>query len=117
MADRDTGSPPPLRVWRRSTERPAVAPAEEKVLCCGGPDRTVDEIFLEMRERKRQWDEERERQKAEEEAAERTPAKRRDDEDDSAALERFRNDRYAVGLLRQDNTAWGDGPTYSGTLG
>jgi len=116
MADRDGTGDAPLRVWRRSAERPAAAPTEDRVLYCGGPDRTIDEIFLEMRERKRQWDEERERQKAEAEEAGKGK-KKGDDEDDNAAVDRFRNDRYAVGLLRQDTTAWGDGPTYSGTLG
>ncbi|WP_204292478.1 hypothetical protein [Micromonospora gifhornensis] len=110
----------PLRVWRRSPQRPAPAPAPasdaDEMSYCGGPDRTVDDIFLEMRERKRQWDEERERQKAEAGEAQKDK-KQRDDEDDTAAVQRFRNDRYAVGLLRQDTTAWGDGPTYAGTLG
>ncbi|MEH1028405.1 hypothetical protein V6W11_11715 [Micromonospora profundi] len=114
MADRDGTDEAPLRVWRRSTER-AAAPADEPKLFCGGPDRTVDEIFEEMRERKRQWDEERERQKAEAES-ERTD-KKKGDADDQAAVDRFRNDRYAVKLLRQDTTAWGDGPSLSGTLG
>ncbi|MEV6694847.1 hypothetical protein AB0M35_25555 [Micromonospora sp. NPDC051196] len=116
MTEHDGTAAVPLRVWRRSPQRPASAPGEQQVLYCGGPDRTVDEIFLEMRERKRQWDEERARQKAKAEEAQKDK-KQRDDEDDSAAVERFRNDRYAVGLLRQDTTAWGDGPTHTGTLG
>jgi hypothetical protein len=114
MADRDDLSQAPLRVWRRSTER-AAARTEEPPLYCGGPNRTVDEVFQEMRERKRLLDEERARQKAEAEP-ERTDRKK-DDADDQAAVERFRNDRYAVKLLRQDTTAWGDGPSLSGTLG
>lgn len=114
MADRDGLREAPMRVWRRSAERPAAAPVEDRELYCGGPDRSVDDIFLEMRERKRQWDEERERQKSEAEEARKG---RKDDEDDDAAVKRFRKDRYAVGLLRQDTTAWGEGPSLSGTLG
>jgi hypothetical protein len=116
MTGQNSAGPVPRQVWRRSSERPAVA--EEPVLYCGGLDRTVDDIFEIANERKRLWDEERERQEAEAKAAKKDPSKKeRDDEGDDAELERFRNDRYAVGLLRQDTGAWGDGPKYSGTLG
>ncbi|GID32220.1 hypothetical protein [Paractinoplanes brasiliensis] len=111
MTGLNTGGPAPRPVWRRSAARPAVVDEPER-LCCGGPDRTVDEVFEEMRERKRLWDEERAH-----EDAEKKPDVKKDDEDDDAELERFRKDRYAVGLLRQDNGAWGHGPQYSGTLG
>ncbi|MCM4083581.1 hypothetical protein [Paractinoplanes hotanensis] len=115
MTAQNNAGPVPRQVWRRSSESPALA--EEPVLYCGGPDRTVEEVYEAAVERKRLWDEEKERQ-AEAEAAKREPAKKEpDDEDGDAAVERFRNDRYAVGLLRQETDAWGNGTRHSGTLG
>ncbi|MCO8275494.1 hypothetical protein M1L60_33415 [Actinoplanes sp. TRM 88003] len=113
MTGLNTAGSAPRPVWRRSTARPAVTEEPEPIFC-GGPDRTVDDIFQEMREYKRLWDEERAKEEAEKK---KQAAKKDDDEDDDAALERFRKDRYAVGLLKQDTGAWGDGPQYSGTLG
>lgn len=61
---------------------------------------------------------EQDRLRAEEQEAEKAEKKRRaEEEDDVKAAERYRNDRYAVKLLRQGNDAWGGDDAGSGMLG
>ena len=61
---------------------------------------------------------EQDRRRAEEDEAEKKEKKRRaEEEDDVKAAERYRNDRYAVKLLRQENDAWGADDAGSGMLG
>lgn len=60
---------------------------------------------------------EQDRLRAEEEEAEKKEKRRVEEEDDVKAAERYRNDRYAVKLLRQENDAWGGNDAGSGMLG
>lgn len=119
----DATEPTGLPKWRRT---PAAAPKAEpeRRPRCGGPEYTE----AEREEYLRRWAEARaaERELAEKERAEQEAreAKQRrgsrpadEDEDDYQAADRFRNDRYAVGLLRQDDSAWGGGDAGSGVLG
>ncbi|XVU28952.1 hypothetical protein ACQPZJ_18400 [Actinoplanes sp. CA-054009] len=114
----DGGFSAPLKVWRpRREPAPAVAPAEPPMpLRCGGPA-TVDERFEHMRALKRERDEALERARAEAEGDREPERKANDDEDEQRALERFRNDRYAVKLLRQNDDAWGGSAAGTGMLG
>ncbi|NMO56937.1 hypothetical protein HH310_37905 [Actinoplanes sp. TBRC 11911] len=102
-------------VWRPA--RPAASETAEpdRPLRCGGegPILSVDERFEMMRALKREWDEEKARTAEEEKKAEK-PA---DDEDEQRVIERFRNDRYAVKLLRQADDVWGGGAGDTGALG
>jgi hypothetical protein len=119
----DTTGGSGLPTWRRS---PAVEPRAEaeRRPRCGGPEWTA----AEREEYLRQWalDRAAEREQAERERAEEAEreAKQRrgsqpadEDEDEFQAADRFRNDRYAVGLLHGDDSAWGGGDTGSGLLG
>jgi hypothetical protein len=112
-----------LPKWRRSPAAQPRAEAERRPRC-GGPEWTA----AEREEYLRQWalDRAAEREQAERERAEEAEREARqrrgsrpadEDEDDERAVERFRNDRYAVGLLRQDGDAWGGGDAGSGVLG
>lgn len=113
----------PRSVWRRAA--PVVAPGveEERPARCGGADDLdVEGRFQRMREQRRQRKEaearERELEEAEKKAAARRARERSgEDEDDAKAAERFRNDRYSVKLLQQDNSAWGGGGAGSGDIG
>lgn len=115
----DAIEPTRLKAWKR--ERPTTPVGEDRPLMCGGPEYTVAERLELMREKQRAMDEtaRREREEAEaREAAKRRAAKPADDEEDEyLAAERSRNDRYAVGLLRQDDSAWGGAGAGSGMLG
>ncbi|WP_041831832.1 hypothetical protein [Actinoplanes sp. N902-109] len=111
----------PRPVWRRAAAAPRVA-GSDVPLTCGGGELSVAEHFELMRERKRALDEERARAHEEEEArraSRRSAAAKPDveDEDEDKAAERFRNDRYAVKLLQQDDGAWGGGGAGPGVLG
>lgn len=105
----------PRPVWRRAAAAPRVAEEEARPLTCGG-GLSVDETYLIMKERraKRKAEEARLRGDSEEKRA---PKRTEDDEDEERAAERFRNDRYSVKLLQQDNDAWGGGGAGSGVLG
>ncbi|MEV0327411.1 hypothetical protein AB0H63_13320 [Micromonospora echinospora] len=110
--------PMPLKAWKR--ERPTTPPGGGRPAMCGGPDYTAAERLELMREKQRVMDEaaRREREVAEaREAAKRRQAKPTDEEDGYLAAERLRRDRYAVTLLRQDDSAWGGGGAGSGVLG
>lgn len=102
----------PRSVWRRSTVPSALTGGEPEPppLRCGGPELSVDERYLMMREL---WLAQKAEQDAAEQEAEARAVPKPDgqdqDEDDDRAAERFRNDRYAVKLLRQEHSAW-DGP-------
>lgn len=124
----DATEPAALPTWRRARAEESRAGADqeperepERPARCGGPEYTLEERFQLMRERQREMDEAAEREREEREARE---AKQRrgsrpddEDEDELQAADRFRNDRYAVGLLRQDGDAWGGGDAGTGVLG
>ncbi|GAA2565571.1 hypothetical protein GCM10010435_42930 [Winogradskya consettensis] len=109
-------------VWRRAAAQPRVAGADEP-LRCGGPELSAEERFQLMRERRlaRKAEEERGREEADARSASRhssaAKVKSDDDEDEDRAAERFRNDRYAVKLLHQEDSVWGGGGAGSGMLG
>ncbi|XVV16088.1 hypothetical protein ACQP2X_17560 [Actinoplanes sp. CA-131856] len=106
----------PLKVWRPRRESAASPVEPVRELRCGGPI-TVDERFELMRALKQERDEAREREQAEAEAAAPAERKNTDDEDEQRMLERFRNDRYAVKLLRQSDDVWGGANSGTGALG
>jgi hypothetical protein len=113
-------------VWRPRPAAVAVPEPYDGPVRCGGPILTVDERYELMKARKRELDEERARAEAEaaeqesdtesDKEKEKLPG-RGDDEDEQRMLERFRNDRYSVQLLRQQNDAWGGPGRDGGALG
>ncbi len=108
--------PPAPRVkWQRAAAGPPVADSDEP-LRCGGPELSTEQRFLLMREKRlaRQAEQSRLREVAEAKTAKSAP--KVDDEDEDKAAERFRNDRYAVKLLQQDDSAWG-GSASTGMIG
>ncbi len=113
----------PRSVWRRAAPVVSEAVAEERPPSCGGPDDLdVEGRYQRMKEQRRKRKEaearEREREQAEAKAAARRARERSgEDEDDAKAAEKFRNDRYSVKLLQQDNSAWGGGGAGSGDIG
>jgi len=129
MRDHEPGATSGLPVWRRSRSGTA-APLEENEfpMQCGGPDLTLaeTEAYLkerdEQRKREKERAEAREREEAEEKQAARHPSVAgasgdREEEDEDRVAERYRNDRYSVKLLRQDESVWGGGGADSGMLG
>ena len=128
MRDPEAGTAPGLPVWRRSRSAPGT-PLEqpEFPMQCGGPDLTIaeTEAYLKEREQQRKREKEeaeaREREEAEARQASRHPSlaegSEKDDEDEDKVAERYRNDRYSVKLLRQDESVWGGGGADSGMLG
>ncbi|MFC0099181.1 hypothetical protein ACFFKH_16865 [Micromonospora marina] len=106
-------------VWRRTATGARTADEDER-LSCGGREPSVEERYLIMRERRLARKAE-ERARAEAEARTAGPASQRrsddEEEDDLKAAERFRNDRYAVKLLHQDDAAWTGGGAGPGVLG
>ena len=114
MPDRTEASRP---VWRPKAAAPGAARPDRPMMCGDDPPfRTVDERFELMRARKREQDENKARE-AEEAAAAAKDRKPADDEDEQRVVERFRNDRYAVKLLRQQDDVWGGGNADPGLLG
>ncbi|MEV0730549.1 hypothetical protein [Polymorphospora sp. NPDC050346] len=114
---RDEIEPTPLKAWKRG--RPAEPVPEARPMRCGGPEYTRAERLELMRQKQREMDEAARRAREEteaREAAQRRDAKPADDEDGYPPPER-RADRYAVGLLRQDDSAWGGAGAGPGTLG
>lgn len=129
----DELEPTGLKAWKRA--RPASTPAAgteptssggtgtsggtDRPIMCGGPELTVRQRFELMRRLQREMDEATEREKEEARKKEKAAkAKAAEDSDDDAAAERFRNDRYAVGLLRKQSSDWGSGGSAgSGVLG
>ncbi len=101
-------------VWRRTNSSgSALGDGDgEVVLRCGGPEMSVEERYQMMRERRLA----RKRELEQKEKPEPRP-KPDDEEDDLKAAERFRNDRYAVKLLKQDDDAWGGSAGGTGVLG
>lgn len=111
----------PRPVWRRAAAAARVAGSDEP-LRCGGPELTAEEIYQKMKARReaRLAEEARKREEAEANRAARrsaSAAPAKDEEDEDKAAERFRNDRYAVKLLRQDDDAWGGGSALPGGIG
>lgn len=91
---------------------------------CSGAVVDVEQEYQRLSELKRRMrqDAEAEREAAAQRAATRHPSHHRaappDDEGDAeTAAERWRNDRYAVKLLRQDDSVWAGGGAETGTLG
>ncbi|WJK43732.1 hypothetical protein O7608_15755 [Solwaraspora sp. WMMA2056] len=113
---RDDVEPRPLEAWRRG--RPAAPEPEARPLRCGGPDYTNAERLELMRQRQREMDEaaRREREQSESRQSTRRRGISESDGDDEYPSER-RADRYAVGLLRQDDAAWGGTGCGTGGLG
>ncbi|BCJ52702.1 hypothetical protein Asp14428_41770 [Actinoplanes sp. NBRC 14428] len=131
MPDQDTGDAPALPVWRRRRSGPADEPSgatdySDVPLQCGGPELTPaeTEAYLAAKEerlkREREEAEAREREEAEaRRAARHSSAAAQDvnDEDEDKVAERYRNDRYSVKLLRQQDDVWGGGGADTGMLG
>lgn len=128
----DAIEPTGLKAWKRArppataaaggTDESAEASRDTgRPIMCGGPEYTVQQRFELLRRLQREMDEEaeREREKEKAEARKKARAAQHDDEDeDEAATERFRNDRYAVGLLRKQSSDWGGSSSAgSGILG
>ncbi|BCJ35638.1 hypothetical protein Athai_31410 [Actinocatenispora thailandica] len=129
----DEAEAPQLNRWKRAQPgRPAAAAGTPvpldadfmSSLRCGGPEYTLSERFELMRQRQREMDEQLARE--EQERSERADAKRRgasfggddDEADDEAPAKPRRDDRYSVGLLRNNSAAWDSGAgAGSGQLG
>jgi hypothetical protein len=94
-------------VWRRATPA-GPETSEDDRKRCGGPEMSVEERYRMMRER---------RLAAKKQSAAEPEPEPDEEEDELRAAERFRNDRYAVKLLKQDDDAWGGDATSTGTLG
>ncbi|MFG1918541.1 hypothetical protein [Micromonospora sp. NPDC048898] len=106
----DEIAPVPIRAWKR--ERPTTPSGGSRPMMCGGPEYTSAERLELMRERQRAMDEAARRAREEtdtREAGRRRPPTPTGEEDDHLAAGRRRTDRYAVTLLRQDDSAWGGG--------
>lgn len=122
MPDREEQVGPARPVWRRAAATGRTADSDI-VPVCSGEVVSVEQEYERLWALKRQM--QREAQEAKEEAEEREatrhPSHHRssgdDDEDDEKAAERWRNDRYAVKLLRQDESVWAGGGADTGMLG
>lgn len=115
-----TASREPRKVWRRAATS-AVNPAPETaiVYTCGGPDISHREHFLRLRA-EHEANVRARKAKADAKAADEAKAKSKaqdEDADIDKAAERYRNDRYSVKLLRQDDNAWGGRGGDAGALG
>ena len=122
-------------VWRRVPPAKATRPADgtsdffsadlDKMRRCGEPAASDAEFTealatAEKEEAERAeafWAEQERRRKEEQERAEKEKKRQAEEDDDVKVTERYRNDRYAVKLLRQENTAWGGDDTGVGKLG
>lgn len=109
------------QVWRRAAPSAEAVSGEGKPRRCGGAlDLDTEDRYQFMKERRRKRKEaealEREQDEARAKAAARQDRDGEDVDEDKAA-ERFRNDRYAVKLLQQDNAAWGGGGAGPGDIG
>ncbi|WP_213453746.1 hypothetical protein [Rhizomonospora bruguierae] len=110
-------------VWRRPPNAGRTADSDIVPVCSGVvvSAEQEDERTREPHRRAGQ-DPEAEREAAEAREAARHPSHHRqpspdEKEDADAAAERWRNDRYAVKLLRQDDSVWAGGDAAPGTLG
>ncbi|WBB80457.1 hypothetical protein O7606_03480 [Micromonospora sp. WMMD882] len=115
---REETGPMPLKAWKRDRVTPPTATGRPAM--CGGPEYTAEQRLELMREKQRAMDEaaRREREEAESRgSAGRRAARPVDGDDGYLAAERPRADRYAVTLLRQDDSAWNSGDAGSGVLG
>lgn len=110
-------------VWRRSTAAAATPQPEDltwsqqQPLRCGAEDLSVAVPYLQPGDL---WEPVKQAEERDEAVVEQQREKKpdpMDDEDDVKAAARFRNDRYAVKLLRED-MGWGSStPTEPGMLG
>lgn len=127
---------PPRAVWRRVTPPKAPAPEpgavpdfftadRDRMRFCG-EEAVSDAEFMEELSKAEQeesertrafWAEQERERKKQEEARKREKKRQAEDDDDVKVAERYRNDRYSVKLLRQENTAWGGDGDDSGILG
>jgi hypothetical protein len=116
----------PLKVWRRAAVS-GNPPGTEMVdptlpLMCGGPDLTTKETeeWLAEQRREEQAAEERAREEQENKSQRHPSLEKRDsdkEDDEYQQMLRYRNDRYAVKLLRQDDSVWGGTGEGPGVLG
>ncbi|WP_306215256.1 hypothetical protein [Actinoplanes sp. RD1] len=117
MSDPGDGMQVPRAVWRRAASTARAVEEEPRQPFCGG-DLDTEGRYQLMKERRRLRKEAEAREREEAEAKEAAARKARNqDEDEDKAAERFRNDRYSVKLLQQDNSAWGGGGAGSGDIG
>ncbi|WBC07664.1 hypothetical protein [Micromonospora sp. WMMA1947] len=125
----------PRAVWRRVAPAKAPRPADgtldffsvdlEKMRRCGEPGVSDAEFSASLVEEEKEasaraeafWAEQARLRKDEEERAKKEKKRQAEEDDDVKVAERYRNDRYAVKLLRQERTVWGDDGADAGTLG
>ncbi|SDT56269.1 hypothetical protein [Actinoplanes derwentensis] len=126
---------PPRAVWRRVIP-PKAAPSAggvpdffsadlDKMRPCGEEGVSDAEFTKSLAKdeeeqaarAKAYWDEQDRLRKEEEEARAKEKKRQAEEDDDVKVTERYRNDRYSVKLLRQENTAWGGNDDESGMLG
>jgi hypothetical protein len=119
VADAVDDSPAPRQVWRRAAPSAEAVNGEGKPRHCGG-DLDIEERYQLLKERRRKRKEAEALAREQDEARAKEAARQArdgDDVDEDKAAERFRNDRYAVKLLQQDNAAWGGGGAGPGDIG
>jgi len=126
MSENAEQVPPARPVWRRAADTSRIADSDIAPVCSGvvvGVEQEYERLWELKRQMQRDAEAEKEGQKeAEEREAARHPSHHRqsspdDEEDEDKAAERWRNDRYAVKLLRQDDSAWARGGADPGMLG
>ncbi len=119
VADAVDDSQAPRQVWRRAAPSAETVNGEGKPRRCGG-DLDIEERYQLLKERRRKRKEAEALERGQDEARAKEAARQArdgDDVDEDKAAERFRNDRYAVKLLQQDNAAWGGGGAGPGDIG
>ena len=125
----------PRAVWRRVAPAKAPRPADgtldffsvdlEKLRRCGEPGVSDAEFTTSLAEEEKEasaraeafWAEQERLRKDEEERAKKEKKRQAEEDDDVKVAERYRNDRYAVKLLRQERTVWGGDGADAGTIG
>ena len=126
---------PPRAVWRRVAPAKAPRPSDgtldffsadlEKLPRCGEPGVSDAEFTASLADEETAaaaraeafWAEQERRRRDEEERAKREKKRQAEEDDDVKVAERYRNDRYAVKLLRQERTVWGGDGADAGTIG
>ena len=127
---------PPRAVWRRAAPAKTASRSAdgrfdffsadlEKMRRCGEPGTSDAEFMRSLAKAEKEaaeraeafWAEQERRRKDEEERAKEEKKRQAEEDDDVKVTERYRNDRYAVKLLRQENAAWGGDDAEAGTLG
>ncbi|WP_406077940.1 hypothetical protein [Micromonospora sp. NBC_00858] len=123
MPENPEQAAPARRVWRPTAGTGRVADSDI-VPVCSGVVVDIQGRYERMWALKRQMQREAEVEKETEEreaarhpSHHRQPASRDEEEDEEKAAERRRNDRYAVKLLRQEESVWAGGGADTGVLG